>query len=364
MTVLATSCLRSPDKEKYLLMVPRYTFSLPEEIVPYTPGITKAEPGTLYSVATSVPGDVVYLAGNLPIIITVPHGGSAAPADIPDRSEDCDEYIATANDVQTIALACDIVEGLMNLTHGKYPHLVINNLCRTRIDQNRDWGEDCNPVDGRGGDAWIDFHEVMTGAVAIGAVLGRFGAGLLVDLHGKPNSGEPDYSLYWESVMIGYNLTSTVLSYSDEVINDQGNEYAERSSLRFLSAREAHTIDLAGLLRGGVRGHESYGALLQDGLDQINRNYGKDYTIVPSDLVPAPAYLYLSGEYNIKAFCGVKDGSIDNLYAFTPSRFISGFQLEVCREIRDTDPALRKDFAREVAKALRLYIARHYHLLL
>jgi hypothetical protein len=362
---LVSSCKRSQDTFPFFLPPPdgeKYTFTLPAAS-PYTIGSTEAEPGTLYYIDTGDPGDTVYLAGDLPVIITVPHGGAAAPDDIPDRATDCESSISTGNDANTIDLACDIVEAIMNMTHGKYPHVIINNLSRSKIDQNRGWGEDCNPVDGRGGQAWTDFHERFTGSVAIGAVLDRFGTGLYIDLHGKPNSGSPDYSLYWESVMIGYNLYGSVLSNSDDTLNVPANGYIEKSSLRFLSAYTSSRIDFAELLRGKVYQHESFGSLLQKGLNAINRKYDKDYSVVPSAYLKAPTLLYLSGEYNIQAFCGVKDGSMDNMYGYTGSRFISGFQLEVCHDIRDGDPpALRKDFARKVAYAIRKYLARHYHI--
>ena len=289
--------------------------------------------------------DVVYLEGNLPIIITVPHGGTASPGAIPDRNPLCLGGISTGNDVATIDLAYDIVEAIKNISHGKSPHVIINNLSRSKIDQNRGWGEDCNPVKGRGGEAWTDFHERFTGSIAINAVLNTFGKGLYIDLHGKPDN-------YGAAVMLGYNLTSTDLRASDDTLNVPANGYAEKSSIRFLSMHVGDEIDFADLLRGNVSGHESFGSILQEGLDELNEGF----TVVPRDNLKEPSP-YLSGEYNIQAFCGV----MNNRYGYTDSRFISGFQLEVCREIRDSD-SLRKDFAQKVAEAVRTYLARHYHI--
>lgn len=301
-------------------------------------------------------GDVVYLRGNLPIIITVPHGGTATPHEIPDRSSGCGEIVNTNDDVHTIDLACDIVEAIRNVSGGKLPHVIINNLSRKKIDQNRGWGEDCNPVDGRGGKAWRDFHDRFTGEVAIGAVLHQFGAGLYIDLHGKPDD-------YGETIMIGYNLSSTELSYTDDVLNLPVNGYVDKSTIRFLSMN-AGGIDFAGLLRGNEINHESFGSLLQEGLEYLNSKYSEVYTVAPGSDIPSPNQLfYMGGGYNVQAFCGVTDGDFDNLYGYTSSRFISGFQLEVCREIRDTD-SLRRDFAGEVAGAIKKYLARHYNILI
>ncbi len=298
-------------------------------------------------------GDVVYHAGNLPVIITVPHGGTAAPDDIPDRVSECGTIINTNDDVNTIDLALDIVEALLNISGGKSPYVIINTLSRQKIDQNRGFGEDCNPVSGRGGRAWLDFHDRFTGEIAIGAVLERFGAGLYIDLHGKPDN-------YGETIMVGYNLSATALSETDGILNDPVNGYAEKSTLRFLSVAAGPGIDFAGLLRGNVSGHESFGSLLQEGIDELNASYARDYTVAPGAAIPSPNLLfYMGGGYNVQAFCGVTDSDFDNQYGYTASRFISGFQLEVCREIRDSEP-LRRDFARKVAEAIQDYLDRHY----
>jgi hypothetical protein len=345
------SCEPKPYNVAYIPDV-KYAFTLPS-LSSYKIGETEAVPGCLYSIDTSEPGDVVYLAGNLPIIISVPHGGTALP-DIPDRDTSCPDGINTGNDVNTIELAWDIVEALMNSTNGKYPHVIINNLARIKVDQNRAWGENCNPVSGRGGEAWNDFHERFISTVAINAVLEKHGTGLYIDLHGKPDD-------YGGAVMVGYNLTSTVLFNSDDTIDDPANGYADKSSLRFLSMKLGAKIDFAELLRGCRRGHESFGTLLQKGLDSINKDYAKEYTVVPRDNLKSPLP-YLSGEYNVQAFCGVLDGSIDNEYGYTASRFISGFQLEVARDIRVSDPVLRKDFARKVAAAVKKYLFRNFRI--
>ena len=115
---------------------------------PYAIGKTVAVPGTCYSIGTSTPGDVVYLAGDLPLIISVPHGGSLSP-NIPSRKGRCG-FINTNDDDATIDLALDIVAAIRTSTNGGYPHVIINNLSRTKIDQNRERGKDCNPTTGRG----------------------------------------------------------------------------------------------------------------------------------------------------------------------------------------------------------------------
>lgn len=313
---------------------------------PFTVGKTNAMPGSLYSISASTPGDVVYLAGDLPVIISVPHGGCLAP-DIPDRKASWG-FINKDDDDATIELALDIVEAIRKKTGGNYPHVVINNLARAKIDQNREWGKDGNPTTGRGGDAWKDFHERFIGSVAIPALLKNFGSGLFVDLHGKPDG-------YGADVIIGYNLTAQNLSNSDRHLDTSKKNYAAKSSLRFLSGKRGAKTGFAELLRG----RESFGSLLQKGLDEMNRAYGAGYTAVPRHEYRKPI-VNLSGGYNLKAFCGVKDGPIDNPYRYTESRFISGFQLEVSRGLRARNPRLRAEFAGKVADAVIAYLERNF----
>lgn len=335
-------------------VVAPYRFAIPEEIIPFTSGVTTPVPGSLYTIDTSAPGDVEYLAGNLPIIIGVPHGGTSQPSEIPDRDKGCNELITQINDAATIELAWVLVEAIMNVSNGKYPHVIINTLSRTKIDQNRNWGEECNPVDGRGGQAWTDFHEGFTASTAINSVLNDYGKGLYIDLHGKSDD-------FGEAIMIGYNLLSTILQLYDSVLNTSDYNCYEKSSIRFLYLYNKAEIDFASLLRSNSSPHESFGSLLQSGLDELNSIYDKNYNVVPRYGMKYPL-LYYSGEYNIRAFCAASLGEIDNPYGYTALRFISGFQLEVCREIRLGDPLIRADFARKVAETIKSYLAKNFDL--
>ncbi|MEV0690131.1 hypothetical protein [Streptomyces sp. NPDC050388] len=80
------------------------------------------------------------MAGNLPVIFTAPHGGSLTPEDIPARSSaTCGPKTVTQTDLNTQDLARQIQQAFFAKT-GKYPHVVINRLARSRLDANRDIG--------------------------------------------------------------------------------------------------------------------------------------------------------------------------------------------------------------------------------
>jgi hypothetical protein len=82
-------------------------------------------------------GYVEYLAGNLPLIVSAPHGGSLLPEEIPDRTAArCGGEATTVRDTNTEELARQIREAFHART-GRYPHIVINRLHRRRLDANR-----------------------------------------------------------------------------------------------------------------------------------------------------------------------------------------------------------------------------------
>ena len=99
---------------------------------------------------------IEYQVGNLPIVLSVPHGGRLAPSTIPDRT--CNNA-ETVTDINTIELAKSISNALYELT-GCYPSIVICNLRRSKIDCNR------NIEDGACGNeeaitAWKEFNSFI-----------------------------------------------------------------------------------------------------------------------------------------------------------------------------------------------------------
>ncbi|HYW08407.1 MAG TPA: hypothetical protein VE913_15720, partial [Longimicrobium sp.] len=120
-------------------------------------------------------GYVEYIAGNSPVIITAPHGGELAPAEIPDRG--CG---ITVTDLATEQLARAMQYQFHRKT-GRYPHVVINRLRRAKMDANRDLAE-AGCGNARADSAWHEYHRFVDAARA--AVLASEGKGFYLDLHG------------------------------------------------------------------------------------------------------------------------------------------------------------------------------------
>jgi len=256
---------------------------------------------------------VEFRAGDLPIVISAPHGGSLEPAEIPDRTSG-----TTVTDAATEDLARAVAAALQSRT-GREPSVVVCRLKRTKIDVNRDIGEGAqgNPYAEQ---AWTEFHGFVEAARAIAA--GRHGGALVVDLHGH---GHPK-----ARVEIGYLIGAADLARPDADLEDP--VWARRSSIRALAAESG--LRFSALLRGPV----SLGGLLERAGSPS----------IPAPSAPSPgADPYFEGGYITRRHGSVDGGPVSAVQLETP---YAG--------IRDT-PAARARFADGLAEALVTYVSTH-----
>jgi hypothetical protein len=296
--------------------------------------------------------DTIYLAGDLPILITVPHGGSIYTYDpakteqvLPDRS--CG---TTTRDAYTMKLAYELMNAIRNRLGG-YPHMILNRLPRTKIDQNRTATEDCNPsAKPRGVKAWNDFH-VNFKKKAIDAIIQNFGKGLYIDIHGKPDN-------YGSAVHVGYHLTSSDLTNnSDATLNNESKRFINDSTIRFLYKNlklGANPPLFTRLLREDL----SFGTILDGYISAIDDPYYVFHAAPRTDV--RKPYPYYSGEYNVLHFCGATQNADGIDYntaaygnAYTATNFISGFQLETAYRIRQYHS---EEYADKVALSIRDFL--------
>lgn len=271
--------------------------------------------------ATPVPGQtylgrngyIEYIAGDIPLIISAPHGGTELPSELPDRTG---TGITTVRDGNTSELARAIGDAFMTRT-GRRPHLIITRLRRTKIDTNREIAEAAqgHSLTER---AWIEYHTFIETAKR--AAIARHGTGLYVDLHGHGHAVQ--------RLELGYLLTRTHLALSDGELNQATHE--NRSSIRTLS--QASPAGFSELLRGP----QSLGGLFE----------AQAIPAVPSPASPDPgAEAYFDGGYNT-ARHGSRDGGP-----------ISGVQIE-CNftGVRDT-PANRTRFGNAFVAVWEEFVA-------
>jgi N-formylglutamate amidohydrolase len=262
---------------------------------------------------------IEYIPGNLPIVVTAPHGGYLTPDTIPDR--DC-TGCSYARDVNTQELVRALSVRLYERT-GCYPHTIINRLHRRKLDANREVIEaaDGNPLAEQ---AWFDFHRFINHAAD--SVAAHFPKGFYVDMHGHGHD--------IQRLELGYLLTKTELLLPDSVIDL--SDYVEESSLKRLVANNLQNLSHAAL----IRGPQGFGGLVAP----------QGYPAVPSpqDTFPEPAEPYFNGGYNTNRYCN----SSDNV--------LSGLQIEAhYTGLRDNTANINR-FADSLAVSILRFLELHY----
>ena len=263
-------------------------------------------------------GYVEYLPGNLPVILSVPHGGYLQPLSIPRR--ECSGCVYN-RDLYTQELARSIIDDFFATT-GCYPHVIINLLHRSRFDANRSivTAADGNPIVE---EAYHNYHAFIDLAKA--RIEEDYGRGLFLDLHGHGH--------LIQRVELGYRLSRTQLRLTDNQLNEQG--LIEESSIRALAGENRQALSHAALLRGS----QSLGTMLGD----------KGFPSVPSmqDPYPLGDEDYFSGGYNTGRHSSENGGKID------------GIQVECDRNIR-LDEDNRERFADSLTHSINEYLKLHY----
>jgi N-formylglutamate amidohydrolase len=261
---------------------------------------------------------VEFASGNIPLILSVPHGGELKPGEIVNRT--CNDAVNVMDEF-TIELAKAIMAEFAKT--GMRPYLIINKIHRSKMDANR------NRADAACGDknaeaVWDLFHGEIENSMA--TVNTKFQKGLFIDLHGHGNPKQ--------RVELGYLLFDDELALSDTRLNSP--ELVKVSSIQNLvkdnTAGALHT-DL-------LKGENAFGSLL----DQAG------FASVPSALDPVPLSSdnYFSGGHNTATYSSYKGGAID------------GIQVECNRiGLRET-AANRQAFAVAFVKATKAYLETHY----
>lgn len=261
---------------------------------------------------------VEYIPGNLPLIITVPHGGDLLPASIPDRN--CSICVST-KDAFTRELAMSI-KSYYQSESACLPHFIINHLHRRKMDANREIVEAANG-NPDATNAWNEFHQYIR--TARKAVLSNYSSGLQVDLHGHGHDNQ--------RIELGYLLQSDELSKSESSLN--ALSLIGSSSIKNLIFNNLQKLDHASILRGN------------SSLGQILEVLG--FPTVPSkeDPFPLSHEPYFSGGFNTQIYGSRDSGQIDAI------------QVECNRDIRfETDERVK--FAKGFSLSLNEYLKVHY----
>ncbi len=261
-------------------------------------------------------GYVEYWEGNMPLVISAPHGGHLIPAEIDDRTSG-----TTVTDSNTKETALAFREAIFKRT-GHHPYVVISNLKRTKLDPNREiieaaesniWAEQ----------AWTEYHGFIESAKS--EITLSFGSGLYVDLHGHGHS--------IQRLELGYLLSSNELVLSDDQLNS-GN-LVESSSIRTLVS--STSFSFSELLRG------------QNSLGTLFSSSGIPATPSLSQPNPGQGNPFFSGGYSTR-----RHGSADG-------GRISGVQIEAYYAGLRNSSSNRAFFAEKAALVFQTFLRETYN---
>jgi len=276
----------------------------------FTATATKPQAGKSYYGRKSY---IEYRPGDLPIILSAPHGGDQTPSEIADRT-----WGTIGRDTNTRELTVEVSNAFQSLT-GKRPHIIINHLHRRKLDANREIVEAAqgDPYSER---AWYEFQHFIDTARKIVEL--DHGRGFYIDMHGHGHE--------IPRLELGYLLTSTELAQSDAVLNQAA--MINKSSIRTLATQSNLTFSQL------LRGPNSFGDML------VRRGY----PAVPSSSDPHPnGQPYFNGGYNTGRHGSRSGGKID------------GLQIEHhSAGVRNT-AAARQAYARALAETLIEYLDVH-----
>lgn len=253
------------------------------------------------------------VVGDMPLVISVPHGGAIKPDDIDDRT--CDGA-TTVTDTYTIELARAIQNEMLE-KYGQKPFFIISHLARTKVDQNREL-EEATCGNSAMNATWEYFHNSIDSALNM--AVEKFGAAIYIDLHAHGHA--------IQRLELGYSLTTSDLGkvYS-------GIEYltlGKKSSFNnLLNVRDDFDIEKL------ITGDKAFGTLISE----------QGIPAVPSKEDPyvQRGQSYFNGGYNTR------------YYTSESYPHVNGWQIETNSEARNTEEK-RKQFAKAFGKAINEFI--------
>lgn len=256
-----------------------------------------------------------FIVGDLPLVISVPHGGAITLPDIGVR--DCKGAV-TVTDSKTIELAKEIEKAFLAKYKAR-PYIIISNISRKNVDQNRDIEE------GTCGNKamekpWNQFHDYIDTALALATK--KFGKIIYIDFHGHGHTKQ--------RLEVGYLLKAEELRN----LNAKDSKQAPKSSVANLLAADKK-FDLEQLLIGP----DAFGTLIaKEGFDAVPSK---------QDTAPLEGDKYFNGGYNT------------NRYTSSKYPNVFGWQIESnYKGVRDAAgrPAFAKAFADVMDNYFKIYL--------
>jgi len=251
-----------------------------------------------------------YVAGDLPIVLSVPHDGTLEPASVVDRAANpaCPPTITTTRDTNAGTLG-RLMQAAFVARYGGRPHLVVANISRKKVDLNREIDE-ATCGEPRMQKVWAEMHGFIEAAVA--AEVARFSHVFYMDIHAHGHANE--------RMELGYLFSASALR---SFATNPAFTSATSPSFANLPRYRDGLVSTRELLTGA----SAFGTRLSE----------RGLPSVPSQPDPAPLLgeSYFNGGYNTERYTS----------AAHPATF--GWQVE-------TNPASRASAAQRSATATAL----------
>lgn len=216
---------------------------------------------------------LVVEAGELPFIISAPHGGKLDLPDTPPRTGEglkaAPGGFVTSRDGGTEELAQDVAAEIRR-RFDKPAHLVINRIHRKYCDPNRSPKE---AYDTDGGQAHYEaYHAALK--TACESVQSRFHRGLVLDLHGQGTSANTVY----RGTQNGKTVTLLRERYGEIAHTGPESLFGLLKAKRWTVHPDPHEEkEQAGFTGGYIV--RTYGNPAAYGLDAIQLEFGNDYRL-------------------------------------------------------------------------------------
>ncbi len=255
---------------------------------------------------------VEYVEGNMPLVISVPHGGSLLVDSLPIR--DCKDAI-TGIDGGTIPLA-RAIQTYFKKTYNLVPHIIISHIARKHVDQNRELENLATCGYKQNEKAWYSFHNTVDSALNLATMNGQRAMYIDLHAHGHPN----------KRLEIGYNLTRDELA---AILEDKFDENSKAHSIKNLLKMDK-SLDFKAL----IFGDNAFGTMLV--------NNGVPTTPSKQDLVPTKDEKFFSGG--------------DNTRRYTAARYNNVFGLQIETDGVSRAIANREKTAKGISEAAVSYL--------
>ena len=228
-------------------------------------------PGPLIASAEDGSELVVSQVGDLPVVISAPHGGNLEIPGVPPRKGEGLEAgpagFRVVRDGGTEELALEVARQLAERMKGR-PSFVISRVHRRYVDFNRPPEIAVEHAQARV--IYDQYHTAVADAVR--TIREKHGFGLLIDIHGQGSSAETAY----RGTSNGLTVTGLRKQFGEEFHS------GENSLLALLKKRDwkVHPDPFDGKEQSGFTGGHivrSYGSHRSDGIDAIQLELGGNY---------------------------------------------------------------------------------------